>query len=66
MTNTVPAGAHDPARPPASQEGLEALLEILPHRHKPGLRAALSGPDPSGRTTDTSSSDRNSWLPRSA
>ncbi|WP_205836229.1 hypothetical protein [Methylobacterium brachiatum] len=43
----MPAGAHDPARPPASQEGLEALLEILPHRHKPGLRAALSGPDPS-------------------
>ncbi|MEL6065248.1 MULTISPECIES: hypothetical protein [unclassified Methylobacterium] len=46
MTNTVPAGAHDPARPPAPHEGLEALLEILPHRYKPGLRALLSGPGP--------------------
>lgn len=47
MTTTVPTGAQDPARPPASEAGLEALLEILPHRYKPGLRAVLSGPDPS-------------------
>jgi hypothetical protein len=51
MTNTVPAGAHDPACPPAPHEGLEALLEILPHRYKSGVRALLSGPGP----------DRPSW-----
>lgn len=48
MTITVPAGAQDPARPPASQEGLEALLRILPHRYKPGVRALLTGPEPGG------------------
>lgn len=40
MNTTVPAGALDPAGPPASHEGLEALLEILPHRLQgscPGL-----------------------------
>lgn len=47
MNTTVPASAQAPARPPASDEGLEALLEILPHRYKPGLRALLSGSDPS-------------------
>lgn len=47
MNPTVPTGAHDPARPPASDAGLQALLEILPHRYKPGLRAVLSGLDPS-------------------
>jgi hypothetical protein len=47
MNTTVPTGAQDPARPPASHERLEALLEVLPHRYKPGLRAVLSGPDPS-------------------
>ncbi len=47
MTITVPAGAQDPARPPAQQEGLEALLRILPHRYKPGVRALITGPDPS-------------------
>lgn len=44
MTNTVPTGAHDPARPPAPHEGLDALLQIRPHRHKPGVRAILSSP----------------------
>jgi hypothetical protein len=48
MTDTVPTGAHDPARPPAPHDGLEALLQILPHRHKPGVRALLSGPGPDG------------------
>ena len=47
MNITVPAGAQDPARPPASQDGLEALLRVLPHRYKPGLRALLTGPEPS-------------------
>ncbi|KIU26970.1 hypothetical protein SR39_31115 [Methylobacterium radiotolerans] len=50
MTITVPAGAQDPACPPASQEGLEALLEVLPHRYKPGVRALLTGPDSSRPT----------------
>jgi len=47
MTTTVPAGAQDHARPPASGEGLEAMLQVLPDRTKPGIRALLSGPDPS-------------------
>lgn len=50
MTITVPTGAQDPACPPASQEGLEALLEVLPHRYKPGVRALLTGPDSSRPT----------------
>lgn len=48
MNITVPAGAQDPARPPASQDGLAALLRVLPHRYKPGLRALLTGPAPGG------------------
>lgn len=49
MNTTVPAaGAQDPARPPSSQEGLEALLQVLPHRYKPGVRALLTGPEPGG------------------
>jgi hypothetical protein len=48
MNITVPAGAQDPARPSASQDGLEALLRVLPHRYKPGLRALLTGPEPGG------------------
>lgn len=61
MNTTVPAGAQDPARPPAPHEGLEALLEILPHRYKPGLRALLSGPDPS-RPTYGHLFVREDWL----
>ncbi len=48
MNTTVPAGAPDPARPPAPQDRLEALLRILPHRYKPGVRALLTGPEPGG------------------
>lgn len=47
MAITVPARAGDPARPPATGEGLEASLRILSDRAKPGLRILLSGPDPS-------------------
>ncbi|MHC2086629.1 hypothetical protein [Methylobacterium sp. CM6244] len=46
MTITVPTGAHTSACPPASQEGLGALLEFLPRRVKPGIRGLLSGLDP--------------------
>lgn len=47
MNTTVPAGAQACACPPASHEELVVLLELLPHRYKPGIRALLSGPDPS-------------------
>ena len=46
MSIIVPVGAYDPARPPSSAEGREALLRILPDRAKPGLRILLSGVDP--------------------
>ena len=46
MTITVPTGAHASACPPASQDGLGALLEFLPRRVKPGIRGLLSGLDP--------------------
>lgn len=46
MTIIVPTGAQDPARPPASGQGLEALLQIKPDQAKPGIRALLSGVDP--------------------
>jgi len=50
----VPTGAQDPARPPSSGEGLEALLQIMPDRAKPGIRALLSGVDPALQNGDTS------------
>jgi hypothetical protein len=46
MNTDVPTGAQAGACPPASQEERVVLLEVLPHRYKPGLRALLSAPEP--------------------
>lgn len=45
MTIIVSSDGQDPARPPATEAGLEASLRILSNRTKPGLRAVLAGPD---------------------
>ncbi|MEL6065228.1 MULTISPECIES: hypothetical protein [unclassified Methylobacterium] len=46
MNTDVPTGAQACACPPASHEERVVLLEVLPHRYKPGLRALLSAPEP--------------------